>query len=33
MRKLPDVLAIDTTGRTADDVAAELHAALRARAA
>jgi len=33
MRKLPDVLLLDTTGRAADDVAAELHAALRAREA
>jgi tRNA dimethylallyltransferase len=31
MRKLPGVLLIDVTGRADDDVAAELHAALRAR--
>jgi tRNA dimethylallyltransferase len=29
MRKLPEVLLLDATGRSADDVAAELHAALR----
>jgi tRNA dimethylallyltransferase len=33
MRKLPGVLLLDVTGRAADDVAAELHAALRAREA
>ena len=31
MRKLPDVTPIDVTGRAPADVAAELHAALRAR--
>jgi tRNA dimethylallyltransferase len=31
MRKLPGVLLVDVTGRSAGDVAAELHAALRAR--
>ena len=31
MRKLPDVTPIDVTGREPADVAAELHAALRAR--
>ena len=31
MRKLPDVTTIDVTDRTPSDVAAELHAALRAR--
>jgi tRNA dimethylallyltransferase len=30
MRKLPDVLLLDTTGRAPDEVAAELHAAVRA---
>jgi tRNA dimethylallyltransferase len=33
MRKLPDVLLLDTTDRAPDQVAAELHAALRAREA
>jgi len=33
MRKLPDVLLLDTTGRAPDNVAAELHAAVRAREA
>jgi tRNA dimethylallyltransferase len=33
MRRLPGVDAIDVTGRPPDDVAAELHAALRAREA
>ena len=33
MRKLPDVTAIDVTDRAPGDVAAELHAALRAREA
>jgi tRNA dimethylallyltransferase len=33
MRKLPDVFLIDVTERAAEDVAAELHAALRAREA
>ena len=31
MRKLPGVAPVDVTGRAPDDVAAELHAALRAR--
>jgi tRNA dimethylallyltransferase len=30
MRKLAGVTLIDVTGRTADDVAAEIHRALRA---
>jgi tRNA dimethylallyltransferase len=33
MRKLRDVLLVDVTGRSPEDVAAELHAALRAREA
>jgi tRNA dimethylallyltransferase len=33
MRKLPGILALDVTGREPGDVAAELHAALRAREA
>ena len=33
MRKLPGVPAIDVTGRESQDVAAELHAAVRAREA
>jgi tRNA dimethylallyltransferase len=33
MRKLPDAVLLDVTDRAAGDVAAELHAALRARAA
>jgi tRNA dimethylallyltransferase len=33
MRKLPDVTTIDMTGREPAEVAAELHAALRAREA
>jgi tRNA dimethylallyltransferase len=33
MRKLPDVLLLDTTERSPEQVAAELHAALRAREA
>jgi tRNA dimethylallyltransferase len=33
MRKLPDVTTIDVTGRDPGAVAAELHAALRAREA
>jgi tRNA dimethylallyltransferase len=33
LRKLPGVLTVDMTGRDADDAAAELHSALRAREA